>query len=146
MSAPGKKRANPPAAPDTAPKYYPEPVVVKPRKGHQPVQENTAEEWDPWTDGDPAYDIQTPATEPPQAHYSDLQRIAAEMEQSRETAPRRELPMAQLSVPKKKYAHIPLIADELKEDLARRSAANSDESGKSAPQSNKQGKKRGLFG
>jgi len=143
----GKKRAIPAAAPEAAPVVNPEPVVVKSRRGHQPVQENLAEEWDPWTDGDPTYDVASPAPEQPPAQYTDLQRVAAEMEQTREAAPKRELPMAQMSVPRKKYSHLPLIADELKEDMARRSAINGDDTGRSsASQSGKKGKKRGLFG
>lgn len=148
-TVPGKRRAAPPEVPVTAPEYEPEPVVVKQRRGHQPVQqENTADEWDPWTDGDPSYDIASPAEEPP-AEPTDLQRVAAEMERSQKTAPKRELPMAQMSVPRKKYSHLPLIADELKEDMARRSSLNGEDTAgrASAPaQSSKKGKKRGLFG
>ncbi|HNX17430.1 MAG TPA: zinc ribbon domain-containing protein [Methanoregula sp.] len=148
---PGKRRAvSPPDKPVPAQEYEPEPepVVVKQRRGRQPVQqENPAEEWDPWTDGDPTYDIAPPAEGQQQEQPTDLQRVAAEMERSRQTEqPKRELPMAQMSVPRKKYSHLPLIADELKDDMTRRSAAYGDEEGKNSSHGGKKGKKKGLFG
>lgn len=70
-------------------------VIVGKKKAALPIQEETPAEWDPWTDGSPDFDLQqqTPA------------------------APPAEEPVArvpQISVPQKKYSHLPLIADELK--------------------------------
>jgi hypothetical protein len=52
--------------------------------------------------------------------------------------------MAQISMPGKKYSHLPLIADELKVDLERRAAPDGTDGGRSAQ--GKRGKKKGLFG
>jgi hypothetical protein len=101
------------------------------------VPENPAEEWDPWTDGDPAYDILTSSPPQSQKQLTDLQRVADEMAQSTGYAPYQETQMAQISVPKKKYSHLPLIADELKEDAEHR--AEHDGAGS-------RWKKKGTFG
>jgi hypothetical protein len=78
-------------------------VVVKLRKGHLPVPENSAEEWDPWTDGDPTYDVSAPLPQQPQKQYTDLQSIAEGMERSApRPVPREEPQMAQISMPGKK--------------------------------------------
>jgi hypothetical protein len=120
-------------------------VVVKLRKGHLPVPENSAEEWDPWTDGDPTYDVSAPLPQQPQKQYTDLQSIAEGMERSApRPVPREEPQMAQISMPGKKYSHLPLIADELKVDLERRAAPDGTDGGRSAQ--GKRGKKKGLFG
>ncbi|WP_292425677.1 zinc ribbon domain-containing protein [Methanoregula sp.] len=136
-AAPWKNRAAPPAAPAAAPEPEPEPVIVKIRKGRLSVPENPAEEWDPWTDGDPAYDISISSPPQSQKQLTDLQHVADEMAQSTGYAPYQETQMAQISVPKKKYSHLPLIADELKEDAEHR--ADHDGTGS-------RWKKKGTFG
>ena len=53
------------------------------RKGRLPVPDDPAGEWDPWSDGDPAYDISAPLPhQQPQKPNTDLQRIAEETAQS----------------------------------------------------------------
>ncbi|MFZ1897125.1 zinc ribbon domain-containing protein [Methanoregula sp.] len=137
-AAPGKTRAATPAAPGAAPE--PEPVVVKLRKGRLPVPDDPAGEWDPWSDGDPAYDISAPLPhQQPQKPNTDLQRIAEETAQSPGAAPVRE---PQVAGPRKKYSHLPLVADELKADIERRAAHGDAESGGPGWK----GKKKGLFG
>ena len=70
----GKNRATP-VVPTTVPES--EPVVVRPKKGRAQTSEEPSAEWDPWTDGDPLYDISTPLPQQPQEKpLTDLQRIA----------------------------------------------------------------------
>jgi len=147
---PGTRFAGAPSSPTAAlhsPEPEPEPVVVRSRKGRMPVPEEPAEEWDPWTDGDPTYDVSVPLPlPPPQKQYTDLQRVADEMaaRSAPRPVPREEPHLAQISVPGKKYSHLPLIADELKVDLERRAAPVETDGERSA--SGKRGKKKGMFG
>jgi hypothetical protein len=148
-ATPIKSRAVPPAIPVAAPEPEPEPVVVKIRKGRVPMQEHPQEEWDPWTDDDPTFDVQNVAPQEPlqeQKQYAYLPLVADELASPAETVSYQAPQIAQISVPKKKYSHLPLIADELKEDAERRSAANSDNGGQSSSHSDKRGKKKGMFG
>jgi hypothetical protein len=104
------------------------------------VPDNPSGEWDPWSDGDPAYDISAPLPQQqPQKPYTDLQRIAEETAQSPGATPVRE---PQVAGPRKKYSHLPLVADELKADIERRAAHDDAESGGAG----RKGKKKGLFG
>jgi hypothetical protein len=145
---PVKHRAAPAAAPE------PEPVVLRSKKGRLPAPEDPVEEWDPWTDGDPTYDVAVPLPQPPQQkQYTDLQRVADEMARSApaapaqyQAAPYREPEMVQMSEPRKKYSHLPLIADELKADLDRRAADPADTMDGGRPAQAKRGKKKGMFG
>jgi hypothetical protein len=117
--------------------------VVKLRKGRLPVPDDPSGEWDPWTDGDPAYDVSAPLPhQPPQRPYTDIQRIAEGTARSPTAAPNRE---PQIAGPRKKYSHLPLVADELKQDAERRAAYNDAESG-GPGRKGRQGKKKGLFG
>lgn len=144
--APGKNRAGT-AHPATVAEE-PEPVVVKPRKGRtpepEPIPENSPEEWDPWTDGDPLYDVSAPLPlQPQQRPLTDLERIAAGMPRSKPARKREaQQPMGQ----QKKYAHLPLVADELREEAERRHTAyDTEESRGTSSRKGKQGKKGGLF-
>jgi predicted amidophosphoribosyltransferase len=67
-------------------------VVITKKRTSLPVQEETVDNWDPWSDGSPDYDAQPPLTagEPVYA-------------------------VPQISIAPKKYSHLPLIADELKD-------------------------------
>jgi rRNA maturation endonuclease Nob1 len=95
---PGKSAARPaqqpvPSVPDTTPS-----VVVTKRRISLPVPPvpEPVAEWDPWSDGSPDYDAVQPA---------------------RQEQPPAYIPPAdtQISmVPQKRYAHLPLIADEMK--------------------------------
>ena len=134
---PGKNRVTP-----IVPVTEPEPVVVKLKKGRIPVPENPSAEWDPWTDGDPLYNISTPLPQQPQQKpLTDLQRIAEGAARSPRPVPEQEI---RILGPQKKYSHIPLVADELKQDTERRSAPDSAE-GKKAGHTAKQEKKGGMF-
>ena len=115
-------------------------------KGACPYPEDPSEEWDPWTDGDPTYDVSAPLPRQPQKQYTDLQRVADEMaaRSAPRPVPHEEPQLAQISVPGKKYSHLPLIADELKVDLERRAAPEDTDGGR--PAQGKRGKKKGLFG
>jgi hypothetical protein len=124
----------------------PEPVKVKARKEPLPVAEPSADEWDPWTDGDPTYDVSAPL--PPQNRQkTDLQRMSEGMTPAvRRPAAANQLDMVQMAEPRKKYSHLPLIADELQADLNRRAAdmpLPREDNGQ--PAQSKQGKKKGLF-
>ncbi|WP_292371160.1 zinc ribbon domain-containing protein [Methanoregula sp. UBA64] len=124
----------------------PEPVKVKTRKEPLPVAEPSADEWDPWTDGDPTYDVSAPL--PPQNQQkTDLQRMSEGMTPAvRRPAAANQLDMVQMAEPRKKYSHLPLIADELQADLNRRAAdmpLPREDNGQ--PAQSKQGKKKGLF-
>jgi hypothetical protein len=120
-------------------------VVVKLKKSRLPVPEDPSEEWDPWSDGDPTFDVQiAPPEEPPQKQYAHLPLVADEPERPAETVSYQESPLS-MSTPRKKYSHLPLIADELKEDAKRRDGLNAMDSGQTA-QNEKRGKKKGMFG
>lgn len=125
-------------------------VVVKLKKGRLPVPDEPVEEWDPWTDGDPSYDISAPLPRQsqPQKQYTDLQRVADEMARSQvQRTPLPQPEMVQFSEPKRKYSHLPLIADELRSDLDQRnSGLEQIDAGKKAAPPAKKGKKKGLFG
>ena len=76
-------------------------------------------EWDPWSDGDPTFDVQmAQPEEPPQKQYAHLPLVADEPERPAEMATYQEPPLS-MPTPRKKYSHLPLIADELKEDAKR---------------------------
>ncbi len=121
----GKNRATP-VVPTTGPES--EPVVVRPKKGRAQTSEEPSAEWDPWTDGDPLYDISTPLPQQPQEKpLTDLQRIAEGKARLPRPAPEQ---VPQISGPQRKYSHLPLVADELKQDAERRSAPDSAESRK----------------
>jgi len=135
---PGKNRAVPAAPP--VPAAEPGPVVVRPRKGRQPEPEEPANEWDPWTDGDPLYDISAPLPlQPQQRPLTDLERIAGGMPRPKPA----QDPEPQHSGSRKKYAHLPLVADELKEDAERRAARDTGEN--AGRKGKQQGKKGGIF-
>ena len=141
---PGAPRA--PAA--TAPPV-PAPVVVKIRKGRLPVLDDPSGEWDPWSDGDPAFDVQmappqVPLQEQPQVEkrYAHLPLAADGPAQPATGISYQE---AQGSRPRKKYSHLPLIADELKADIEHRAAPDDAESG-GPGRKGRQEKKKGLFG
>jgi len=139
---PGKSRVAPATPPIPAPE--PDPVVVRSRKGRLPEPDSPAEEWDPWTDGDPLYDVSTPLPlQPQQRPLTDLERIAGGMI-PRPKKPAAQDPEPQNSGSRKKYAHIPLVADELKQDAERRAAHNNEES-EGAGRKGRQGKKGGMF-
>ena len=146
---PGTRVAGAPALQAAAPvpqhSPAPAPVVVKLKKSRLPVPEDPSEEWDPWSDGDPTFDVQmTPPEEPPQKQYAHLPLVADEPERPAETVSYQESPLS-MPTSRKKYSHLPLIADELKEDAKRRDGLNAMDSGRPA-QSGKQGKKKGMFG
>ena len=141
---PGAPRA--PAA--TAPPV-PAPVVVKIRKGRLPVLDDPSGEWDPWSDGDPAFNVQmappqVPLQEQPQVEkrYAHLPLAADGPAQPATGISYQE---AQGSRPRKKYSHLPLIADELKADIEHRAAPDDAESG-GPGRKGRQEKKKGLFG
>jgi rRNA maturation endonuclease Nob1 len=95
---PGKAAARPaqqpiPTAPETTPS-----VVITKRRITLPVP-GPAAEWDPWTDGSPEYDA---APQEPPAAYTPP-----------DTGERAGAPQIRIP-PQKRYAHLPLIADELK--------------------------------
>ncbi|MDD1703203.1 MAG: zinc ribbon domain-containing protein [Methanoregula sp.] len=123
------------------------PVKVTLRKGRLPVAEDPSDEWDPWTDGDPTYDVSAPLPLPqPQQQYTDLKRVGGEMAQPERHAPAPQLEMVQIAEPRKKYSHLPLIADELQADIDRRAAEmpeTVETSGLSGQA--KRGKKKGMF-
>jgi Double zinc ribbon len=75
-------------------------VIVTKKRATLPVQEPVAD-WDPWSDGGPEYDAGLP---PEDRRDAPLPETAGE--------PPYRAP--QVSVPLKKYAHLPLVADELK--------------------------------
>jgi rRNA maturation endonuclease Nob1 len=75
-------------------------VVVTKKRTTLPVQE-TAPDWDPWTDGGDEFDARPLAPQEPEFVR---QPVAEE--------PAYRAP--QVSVPSKKYSHLPMIADELK--------------------------------
>jgi len=124
------------------------PVVVRPRKGRlakpEPAPVHTVEEWDPWTDGDPLYDVSAPLPlQPQQRPLTDLERIAAGVSRPK---PTREHEAQQPAGQQKKYAHLPLVADELREEAERRrSAYDTGESKGTSGRKGKQGKKGGMF-
>ena len=130
---PGKNRA-PPVA---------EPVVVKPKKGRQPEPDaEPEEEWDPWSDGDPLYDISAPLPlQPQQRPLNDLERIAAGVSRPKPEKEREPGPAGS----RKKYSHLPLVADELRQDAERRATGSvGKEAGTGRrPQTAKKG---GMFG
>ncbi len=76
-------------------------VLVAKKKTGLPVQEEPPAEWDPWTDGSSDFDLQHPARQEQQ--YSPAQYPAGPADRE-----------PQISVPPRKYSHLPLIADELK--------------------------------
>lgn len=120
-----------------------EPVVVRPRKRPQATPDTSGEEWDPWTDGDPLYDISAPlpVQQLQQKPPTDLERIAGGSARIPKPVPDRELPG---DGRRKKYSHLPLVAEELKEDARRRSGPVSE--GNAVPESRgKQKKKGGMF-
>jgi rRNA maturation endonuclease Nob1 len=90
-------KATPPAAAPSSPS-----VIVTKKRTSLPVQEDAPAEWDPWTDGSPDYDLQT--------------MVRQERQYSPPPAPVEDpgIRAPQVSVPGKKYSHLPLIADELK--------------------------------
>ena len=139
---PGKSRTVPAVPVAPVPDPEPGPIVVRSRKGRLPAPDDPPEEWDPWTDGDPLYDISKPLPlQPQQRPLTDLERVAGGM------VPRHnpvKEPEPQHSGSQKKYAHLPLVADELKQDAERRAAPGT---GKSAEPGMKgrQGKKGGMF-
>jgi len=60
--------------------------------------------------------------------------------------PAPQLEMVQMAEPRKKYSHLPLIADELQADLNRRASEMPDPVESSGrPAQGKRGKKKGLF-
>jgi hypothetical protein len=145
---PGKNRAGTISSPAAA-EPEPEPVVVRSRKGRIPEpgqapQENSPEEWDPWTDGDPLYDVSAPLPlQPQQRPLTDLERIAAGVPRPK---PAKEHEAQQPGGQQKKYAHLPLVADELREDAERRrSAYDTGESKGPSGHKGKLGKKGGIF-
>jgi hypothetical protein len=118
-------------------------VVVKLKKSRLPVPEDPSEEWDPWSDGDPSFDVRmAQPEEPPQKQYTHLPLVADELARAAETVSYQE---SSMSLPRKKYSHLPLIADELKEDAKRRDGLNAMDSGQPA-QNGKREKKKGMFG
>ncbi len=128
----GKNRATP-----TAPAPVPEsePVVIRPKKSRLPTSEDPSSEWDPWTDGDPLYDISTPLPQQPQQKpLNNLQRIAEGTARVPRPAPEQ---MLHSSGPQKKYSHLPLVADELKRDTERHIAPDTAESEKPGVNTNR---------
>lgn len=124
----------------------PEPVKIKARKEPEPVTDTLTDEWDPWTDGDPSFDVSTPLPQQPR-QKTDLQRMSEGITPAmRRPAAANQLDMVQMAEPRKKYSHLPLIADELQADLNRRAAdmpLPKENSGQ--PAQSKRGKKKGLF-
>ncbi len=136
---PGKNRVTPT---QSMTKPEPDPVVVKLRKGRLPVPDDPAAEWDPWTDGDPVYDISTPLPQPPQQKpHTDLQSIGEGTVRIQKPVPDQ---VPKVSGPQKKYSHLPLVAEELKQDAERRARSDPAESG-GPGRKGKQGKKGGMF-
>ena len=135
-----------PAAPAAEYEPEPEPVKIKTRKEPEPVTDSPEDEWDPWTDGDPSFDVSTPLPQQPR-QKTDLQRMSEEMAPTmRRPAAANQLDMVQMAEPRKKYSHLPLIADELQADLNRRAAdmpVPREDNGQ--PAQGKHGKKKGLF-
>ena len=69
------------------------------------------------------------------------------MTPTRRPAAANQLDMVQMAEPRKKYSHLPLIADELQADLNRRAAdmpVPREDNGQ-PPQQSKRSKKKGLF-
>lgn len=124
----------------------PEPVKIKARKELEPVTDTLTDEWDPWTDGDPSFDVSTPLPQQPR-QKTDLQRMSEGITPAmRRPVAANQLDMVQMAEPRKKYSHLPLIADELQADLNRRAAdmpLPKENSGQ--PAQSKRGKKKGLF-
>jgi hypothetical protein len=124
-------------------------VVVRSRKGHKPepgpAPADVSDEWDPWTDGDTLYDVSAPLPIQPQPRpLTDLERIAAGV--PRPKPAKGESEDQHSSGQQKKYSHLPLVADELREEAERRrSAYDTGESKGPSGRKGKQGKKGGLF-
>ena len=87
------------AAPGAA---APAAVVVTKKRNALPIQEVPAADWDPWTDGSPEFDSMPAGLQEPAPSYQ-----PPPPEEPAFRAP-------QISVPPKKYSHLPLVADELK--------------------------------
>ena len=77
-------------------------VVVTRKRAPLPVQEEPVADWDPWSDGGPEDDARPP--DPEEDPYA----------QPAETAGEPPYRAQQVSIPPKKYSHLPLVADELK--------------------------------
>jgi len=88
--------------PGATPAAAPAAVVISKKRASLPVQDVAAADWDPWTDGSSDYDARPLAPQ--------------EMPVARQPLPADEpvYRSPQISVPPKKYSHLPLIADELK--------------------------------
>jgi rRNA maturation endonuclease Nob1 len=100
-------------------------VLITKKRASLPVQEETAADWDPWSDVSPEYDNppqEQPYARPPPAAGEPVY-----------TAP-------QISIAPKKYSHLPLIADELK-DAKKPHAGPGETSKKDRPPS-----KKGVLG
>lgn len=78
-------------------------VVVTKKRTSLPVQEQPVVDWDPWSDGSPEPDARYPL--PPENQNTSPPPVPG---QQAYRAP-------QIHVPPKKYSHIPLIAEELKD-------------------------------
>jgi len=81
----------------SSPAKAPVPTVITPKKrAPLPIQDEPAPDWDPWSDGGPSeYDTPQYSSPPPGDDDSAYR--------------------PQVRMPAKKYAHLPLIADELKD-------------------------------
>lgn len=114
-----------------APAASPAAVVVTKRRTSLPVQDATAAEWDPWTDGGAEFDA--------------APLLPQETQYARQPLPADEpvFRAPQISVPPKKYSHLPLIADELKG--AKTQYTGPDEFPESSPKE-RPAKKKGVLG
>jgi len=80
----------------------PAPVVITKKRNSLPIMDATTADWDPWTDGSTEFDARPLTPQEPPAAFQ-----PSPAEEPVYRAP-------QISVPPKKYSHLPLIADELK--------------------------------
>ena len=79
-------------------------VVIAKKRSLPPQPAEQPAEWDPWSDGSPEYDIAGPGREDPSFPQPEPPAPVA--------PPAAGIPEA--GTPGKRYAHLPLIADELK--------------------------------
>jgi rRNA maturation endonuclease Nob1 len=112
------------AQPATAPSS----VVVSKKRTALPIQEPAAE-WDPWTDGSEEFDPRP--TAPQEPAYT------------REPVDEPVYRAPQISMAPKKYAHLPLIADELK---GAKNPHTGHGEGPESPSKERPAKKKGVLG
>jgi len=137
QTGPGKTRVQSPSVAVPEPKNEPEPVVVKLRKGRLPIPDDPSMEWDPWSDGDPSYDISSPLPQQKRP-VTDYGSETESVPQRREPPQNRDL---KITGPQKKYSHLPLVAEELKKDSRKQLSTD----GKDMGEPQRKGKKSGPF-